>query len=218
VPSPSRLRLSEADRRELSDGAAALGVALDALAVSKLTAFADLLSLWSDRVNLIACSSAHELVERHLLDALAVESLLPESGTMVDLGSGAGFPGVPLAAVSEIRRTILVEPRRRRASFLREVRRSLPLTNAEILELRAEMPGEGYRRCADVVVVRAVWSRPEDLSVAGKWLRQGGRLFWMRGSDPQTLPSIGGFTWERRASYRIGSGPTRAVEVLRAES
>lgn len=211
----SRLRLSEADRRRLSEGAAALGVGLDSTALSKLTAYADLLGVWGERVNLISCGSAYELVERHLLDSLAVEPLLPETGTLVDLGSGAGLPGVPLAIAAVSRTTILVEARRRRASFLREVRRSLPLANVEVAEARAEAPSASQRGGADAVVVRAVWSRPSDLAVAGDWLRPGGRLFWMRGDGASPLPGIERLTWERRTSYQIGGGRPRAIEVFR---
>jgi 16S rRNA (guanine527-N7)-methyltransferase len=214
VQSASRLRLSESDRERLIEGAAALGVALDATKVAKLGAFADLLGLWSGRMNLIACASSRELVERHLLDSLALESLLPEAGTLVDLGSGAGFPGVPLAVGSESRRTILVEPRRRRATFLREVRRALSLENVEVAEERAEAPSENRVGVGDAIVVRAVWSRSADLAVARGWLRPEGHLFWMRGDQPSETV-VDGLIWERRTSYRIGSAPSRSIEIFR---
>jgi 16S rRNA (guanine527-N7)-methyltransferase len=166
-------------------------------------------------VNLISCPNATELVERHLLDSLAMEPLLPDSRILVDLGSGAGLPGVPLAIVSDARPTVLVEARRRRASFLREVRRSLQLPNLDVLAARAGAPNEGYRERADAVVVRAVWSRPSDLVVACDWLRPGGRLFWMRGNEAKPLPGIDGLTWERRTSYQIGDTRPRTVEIFR---
>jgi 16S rRNA (guanine527-N7)-methyltransferase len=217
VPS-TNLRLSEADRHHLSAGAASLGVALDSDALFKFSTFADLLGLWRQRMNLIACASTQELVERHFLDSLAIESLLPVSGVVVDLGSGAGFPGVPVAIVSSTRPVVLVEPRRRRASFLREVRRTLPLQNVEILEQRAEAPCADHRGRATAVVVRAVWSDPNEVAIVSNWLRPGGQLFWMRGDDAPELPPIDGLSWERRATYRIGTGRSRSVEVLRAEA
>ncbi len=210
------LRLGEAERSQLRLGAAALGVELAASMVSKLGNFADLLDLWGARMNLISCRGAQELVERHLLDSIAVEPLLPDAGTIVDLGSGAGLPGIPLAVLKPERKLILVEVRRRRANFLREVRRTLHLENVEVHERRAEDPPPEARHGALAVVSRAVWSDDAILTAAASWLDLEGRLFWMRTEtfpEPQNAEPL---RRERTVRYRIGEGRERVIEVFRA--
>ena len=209
-----RLRLTDAEREQLRAGAAALGVEIDASAESRLAAYADLLGLWSERVNLISCATASELVDRHFLDSLAAEPLLPEDGMIVDLGSGAGFPGVPLAIANPARRMVLVEVRRRRANFLREVRRALGLERLEVLEQRAEQPLASYDGQASCVVSRAVWKDKEIFEIATAWLGSNGHLVWLR-TDPLTATDDGGpFVHERTVRYQVGDDRPRVIEVF----
>jgi 16S rRNA (guanine527-N7)-methyltransferase len=185
--------------------------------VANLVRFADLLDLWSSRTNLISCSSARELVDRHFLDSLAIAPLLPDTGSIVDLGTGAGFPGIPLATIRPQQRFVLVESRRRRVSFLREAKRTLDLMNLEILEQRAEVPGTARENGAAAVISRAVWSDHSFLEIAGRWLDPSGRIFWMRSVPLPDRPSTGGFARERTVRYRIGSERLRVVDILRLE-
>ena len=210
------LRLAEADRAQLKVGAAALGVELDPGMITALSSFADLLDLWGRRMNLISCHGPRELIDRHFLDSLAIEPFITSLGTLVDLGSGAGFPGIPLALVYPTRRVLLVESRRRRANFLREARRTLNLKNVEVLEVSAEYPPNDEVRSATVAVSRAVWAESSILDVAAEWLCPEGHLVWMR-SDPvlqQNGPAA--LSWERTVRYRIGADRPRVLEVFRA--
>lgn len=212
------LRLTEADREHLRAGAAALGIELDAPMIMNLGRFADVLDLWSPRVNLLSCGSARELVERHFLDSLAVAPMLPDTGVIVDLGTGAGFPGLPLAIVRPQQKLVLVEVRRRRVNFLREVRRTLKLSNVEILEQRAEVPSPEYEHQAEGVLSRAVWSEASLAEIASGWLKAEGRVFWMRSEAlPETL-SLDVFVKERTVHYRIGGDRLRTVEILRFQA
>ena len=208
------LRLTETEQQHLSVGAAALGIELDASRVRNLGRFADMLDLWRLRVNLISCGSARELVERHFLDSLAIAPMLPDSGAIVDLGTGAGFPGLPLAILRPRQKLVLVEVRRRRVSFLREVKRALQLSNVEILEQRAETPPIKYEHQAESVVSRAVWSDAAILGLAAAWLRPEGRLFWMR-SEPLLEAEIAAHVMVRNRTvrYRIGSDRLRTIEI-----
>ena len=208
------LRLTEIDREHLRAGAAALGIELDASMVANLVRFADVLDLWGSRTNLISCGSAHELVERHFLDSLAVAPLLPDRGTIVDLGTGAGLPGIPLAIVRPDQVFVLVESRRRRASFLREARRTLELANVEVLEQRGEVVPVWHEHGATGVVSRAVWSDESFLEIAAKWLQPGGRVFWMRAQSLPTDFARRPFVAERTVGYQIGRDRPRSVEVL----
>ncbi len=209
--SSTSLRLREADRDHLIAGAAALGIEISPSAATNLGRFADVLDVWAPKMNLISCRSAGELVERHLLDSLALVAALP-SGCIVDLGTGAGFPGIPLAILRPDQRFVLVEARRRRASFLHEVRRTLDLPNVRVLEQRAETPPSEYAHTADAVVSRATWSDDALGGVAQEWLADHGRLFWMRSEPLHAVPPP--YVRETILRYRIGDYRPRCVEVL----
>jgi 16S rRNA (guanine527-N7)-methyltransferase len=176
--------------------------------------FADLLELWSPRMNLVSCGSALELIDRHFLDSLAIAPMLPDSGPIVDLGTGAGFPGLPLAISRPEQKMVLVEIRRRRVTFLREVRRTLGLSNVEVLEQRAEIPHPDYGHQATGVVSRAVWPESAAVEMASGWLKAEGQLFWMRSSPLPAAFASASIRRERTIQYRIGSGSLRSVEIL----
>jgi 16S rRNA (guanine527-N7)-methyltransferase len=208
------LRLAEADRDLLESGAAGLGSELDRDMVTRLAHFAEVLDLWAARTNLVSCRSGHELVERHFLDSLATVPVLPSEGPLVDLGTGAGFPGIPVAIARTRQPVVLVETRRRRVSFLREVKRTLGLANVAIVEGRAEECPSQHRGTAAAVMTRAVWK--DDLLPGGivDWLAPGGSFVWMR-SQPFTAPRD--FIYLRRVrslSYRVGSATPRFLEIL----
>jgi len=231
------LTLGAAERDRLVAGARRFDVVLDARAVDRFVAYTELLGRWSARINLISCRSGDELVERHLLDSLAVSPYLGAARTVVDLGSGAGLPGVPLAISTPARRTVLVESRRRRTSFLREVRRTLDLENVDVLEQRAvagagsvpDVRTTGAPVRAEAVVCRAVWAGEELLPVAAAWLCPGGVLLWMRASAKNPPRESGprgnavhvdvgaasGMIWDSNVEYSIGNGPARRIEIFR---
>ena len=99
----------------------------DGPALLRLTRYAELVERWSGRHNLVRFSNRSELVQRHILEALAAAPLLKGSGRLLDVGSGAGLPGVPLLAVRPQWGGVLLEPRQKRWAFLRTVVRELGL-------------------------------------------------------------------------------------------
>jgi 16S rRNA (guanine527-N7)-methyltransferase len=208
------LRLGPAEREALAEGARALGVELEPEVVDRLDRYAALLDRWSTRTNLISCRDGAELVDRHLLDSLALVPLIVAGTDIADLGSGAGLPGIPLAVARPYPRVVLVEARRRRASFLRTVRGELGREGLEVREQRAdEEPrpgGDGF----GAVVCRAVWSDETALRVAANWLAAGGRFFWMRHGGRMGTGATGGLALERVHEYRIGGSPTRQIWVF----
>ena len=213
------LSLGPAERERLSTGASSAGLRLDEHSLDLFCRLGGLLDEWTPKVNLIACRSGMELVERHLLDSLSLAPLVADRATIVDLGSGAGFPGLPLAIARPDASVILVEARRRRASYLREAKRVLELADVRILELRAEQgPPEDLTAVADIVVSRAVWSDESILPVAARWLNRGGRLLWMRGVKRLIGSSAtmykSAMIFEREHCYRVGEREGR-VEVFR---
>jgi 16S rRNA (guanine527-N7)-methyltransferase len=143
----------------------------------RLVRYAELLERWSGAHNLVSWSSREELVERHLVDALAARALLGEHGRLLDVGSGAGLPGIPLLAVRPGWRGVLLEPRQKRWAFLRLVVRELDL-QAQAMRLRYQeyLCAEGP---FDVVTARALGGYGELLGWARNRLSDGGCvLLW----------------------------------------
>jgi len=174
----------------LSAGLCALGLELAPAQVAALGTLLDELADWNSRVNLTAIRDPAEAVDKHLLDSLAVRPLL-KGLAVADVGSGAGFPGLPLAIADTDRRFALVESTGKKAKFLRHVVARLDLPNVEVVPLRAE----SYKPPLpfDSVIARALGPLAEFVRVAGHLAGRGGRLLAMKGKVPedeiQALPA-----------------------------
>src|SRR3989475_6218063 len=128
---PAEVRLLHAAAREL-------GVDVGHGAVDRLARFLDLLAVWNRRIHLTGARGLPSLVRNHAVDSLAPAAHMPRTGLVIDVGSGAGFPGIVLACLRPDLEMALIESRRRRASFLREAIRTLPLPAARVFEMRAQ--------------------------------------------------------------------------------
>jgi 16S rRNA (guanine527-N7)-methyltransferase len=174
----------------LAAGLRGLGLELAPAQVAALGTLLDELADWNTRMNLTAIRDPAEAVDKHLLDSLAVRPLL-KGLAVADVGSGAGFPGLPLAVADTDRRFVLVESTGKKAKFLRHVVARLDLPNVEVVPLRAE----SYKppRPFDSVIARALGSLSEFVRVAGHLAGRGGRLLAMKGKVPedeiQALPA-----------------------------
>jgi len=133
---------------------------------------------WNERTNLTAISATEEAALLHYRDSLELLQVLVP-GDVVDIGSGGGFPGVPIAVACRDRKVTLLEPRRKRCSFLRTVRAELGLTNIDVLEGRVEQLPTDWRGVANAVT-RATFSDAARLADCAKWLSPGGRVVAMR--------------------------------------
>lgn len=122
---------------QIVERAQLLGLALDDLCASRLCAYLDLLKKWSRTMRLVGRATTDDLL-LHIQDSLAVARLPLPGEAMVDIGSGAGFPGIPLATLNPDRPVLLVESRMRRAAFLKEAARTMELRNVEVRSSRFE--------------------------------------------------------------------------------
>jgi len=142
--------------------------------LDRLVCYAELLEKWSRRHNLVCYSGREELVTRHLLDSLAAAPLMGNDGRLVDVGSGAGLPGVPLLAACPGFSGVLLEPRQKRWAFLKLVIRELGLdAEAE----RARFQDLKNDRSWNVVTVRAVGNQRDILDWAWSRLAADGEVF-----------------------------------------
>jgi 16S rRNA (guanine527-N7)-methyltransferase len=189
--------------RELLEGHLA-GEALD-----RITHYAELVDRWSRRHNLVRFGSRRELVGRHLLDALAGARLLRGDGYLLDVGSGAGLPGVPLLAASPAWRGMLLEPRQKRWAFLKTVIRELGL-DAVAVDCRFEELGE--TEPFDLVTSRAVGRHRELLEWArGRLATGGGVALWTTDQEEERIAEERG--WRVLSWPLIGLDRGRLVYV-----
>lgn len=143
--------------------------------LAALVAHWRLVRTWNERTNLTAITSDSDAAWLHYRDSLELVPHLRD-GSIIDIGSGGGFPGIPLAVWCEVP-VCLLEPRRKRATFLRQVVVQLGLVRVEVVEGRSTDPP---RRLYDNVVTRATFSERADLLACRKWLAPEGRLIAMR--------------------------------------
>jgi 16S rRNA (guanine527-N7)-methyltransferase len=140
----------------------------------QLSIYLDLLLKWNARTNLTAIRNPEEIVRRHFGESLfAARHLNPNTSTLLDFGSGAGFPGLPIALLRPDIQVTLAESQNKKATFLREVIRNLALTT-EVWSNRVEaMPAV---RRFDVVALRAVDNMETALPAAIVRITPGGQL------------------------------------------
>lgn len=166
----------------LAAGLSELGLALAPAQVEALLTLVTELADWNTRVNLTAIDDPAEVVDKHLLDSLAVLPYLTGL-TVADVGSGAGFPGLPLAIADLDRRYTLIESTGKKVTFLRHACTMLRLPNVEVVQGRAEAMKP--KKPFDTIVARALGPLAEFVRVAGHLSGRGGRLLAMKGKVPE---------------------------------
>ncbi len=188
-----------------------LGVALDPVGLEPLARYASLVLAWGERVNLTGARAPEAFADEHLADALALLPVLPAGPfRFVDVGSGAGLPGLALAILRPDAEGVLLEPRQKRRAFLLHAVRELGLGGrvAALPErLEAHRPESPY----DVAVSRATWPASEWLGLGLPLVRRpGGRVIGLEGRTAGALPA--GAT---RRPYRLRDR-SRALLILDA--
>ena len=164
---------------------AAAGLELDETALSRLETYHDMLLDWNTRMDLTSVS-ADRMAARHFLDSLLplkASGLIPEEGRLIDVGTGAGFPGLPLAIARPSLQVTLLEAQGKRCQFLQAVCQALGLENVTIINDRAENLGrtEGHREGYDRAVARAVAALPVLAEYLLPFVREGGMALCWKG-------------------------------------
>ena len=157
-------------------------------ACDKFVAYYDLLIDWNARMNLTAITEPAEVVKKHFYDSLAALPYLSDGEKVADVGTGAGFPAIPLLIMNPTLRITLVDSLQKRLTFLEEVLKMLDL-RAEIVHARAEDFGHDpkYRARFDATVSRAVASLPVLLELTVPLLKVGGKAYCYKGDVSEEL-------------------------------
>lgn len=214
------------DRSEtLARQLAHMGIPLAAEKFEPLLWFLDELRRWNRRVNLTAITDPVEGVEKHLADSLTLCPLLDGRERMLDLGSGGGFPGIPLKIAMPGLQVVSVDAVQKKIAFQRHAARHLGFGDFQALHLRAEqLPEmEGYAGSFDVIVSRAFTSLSAFVALALPCLAPGGRVIAMKGAEGERelqdaqkdLERMGVVCSEVRRLHLPVTGAVRTLIVLR---
>jgi len=205
---PRGARVTTAEAALLREIAAWFDVKLDAGTLERVERFLELLTLWNRRIRLTGERDLTLILQKHVADSLAPVACLPAAGLVVDIGSGAGFPGIILACLRPDLQVVLIESRRRRASFLREAIRQARLPCARVVEARAEdaMADAEIAGRARVVVGRAI-RLERFLALAAPFVEPNGVAIAM-----QTPHSVAGRTAGTPALLPAGQREYRLLE------
>lgn len=177
----------EKAREILTAGLRELGIVPTPKVLDHFAIYLRELKKWNKVYNLTAITDDDEIVVKHFLDSLLYLKALPDGQiTICDVGSGGGFPGLPLAIVRPDLLITLLEPSRKKIAFLRQVRRLLSLENVETLNFRAE---ELVDSQFDAVVTRATFSIADLLKKAGHIVKPGG--FFILNKGPKYEEELG---------------------------
>ncbi len=159
--------------------------------VSQLTQYLQLLRKWNRNINLTAEQDCGEILKSHVFDSLQYSKAIEPGFRVMDIGSGGGFPGIPLKIIFPQLRLILVESQRKRCSFLETVARELKMEQVQVLNARAEdIPAQQAGKF-DAVVFRAVSGGRECLTLSERFLSPGGRVVLKKNpeEDPRRMAS-----------------------------
>lgn len=188
------------------------GVAANGHLCQSIRTYIALLLRWNRHVSLTKITDPGEILRFHFGESLFAANAVPiRNGRLADFGSGAGFPGVPLALVESALQVLLVESNTKKSAFLSEIKRLLDLPNLEILHGRGEdlPPDQGP---FDFVVARAVGQFPDLLAWAATHLSPVGKVvLWLGDRDAKALARESDWAW--RDPVRIPESTRRVLLV-----
>jgi 16S rRNA (guanine527-N7)-methyltransferase len=177
--------MGETDREavcaQLEAGLHRMGLVAGTEQLERMIGFLELLQRWNKAYNLTAVREPREMVPKHLLDSLSVGSYL-FGASVLDLGTGPGLPGIPLAVMAPERAFHLLDSNGKKTRFVRQAVMGLGLTNVTVVQARMEsyLPDEKFA----TIVSRAVRSVPDLLAATGRLLARPSRLLAMKGRRP----------------------------------
>ena len=171
-------------RNTLEQGLPLLGMGMGMVLIPRLAGFAEMMLERNQVMNLTAITEPKDVAALHLLDSLALKKLAGlEQESVVDVGCGAGFPGVPLAIAGAELRVTLLDSQGKRVDFLREACGRLGLENTEFIHGRAEELARERRELFDAAVSRAVATLPVLCELCLPLVKPGGRMLAMKSAS-----------------------------------
>ena len=140
---------------------------------------------WNDKINVTAITDEREFIRKHFIDSLTVCSNIADGESVIDVGTGAGFPGVPIKIVKENSKVTLIDSVNKKLNVIRNISEEINLQNLEIIHTRAEdlANKEEYREKFDVVTTRAVSNFSTIVEYMLPFIKVGGKAICMKGPN-----------------------------------
>ena len=183
--------MKEPLRQQLEYGLKQMGLFYPVETQQKLVHYIQLIARWNKTFNLTAIRDVEEMVSKHLLDSLAVQPYL-EGKKILDVGSGAGLPGIPFAITSPDKQFVLIDSNGKKTRFLMQAKIDLKLDNIEVIHQRVEdyQPvSDGHRIYFDVITARAYASTDDILSSTAHLQSETSRILIMQGKLDRKISS-----------------------------
>lgn len=177
----------ESFNRKMQEKSIDLGISFTVEQLEQFFDYMNLLIEWNEKMNLTAITDPDEIILKHFIDSITILKEITDNSEIVDVGTGAGFPGIPLSIMNKSLKITLVDSLNKRLIFLQEVIYKLKLTNVEIVHARAEELGQNkkYREKFDIATSRAV----ANLSTLSEYLiplvKIDGKIISMKASEAQ---------------------------------
>ena len=168
----------------LSEASSAIGVKLGEREIALFQEYYRELLFWNNKINLVSVKSDLDIPIKHFIDSLTPLSFIKnKKSSLLDIGTGAGFPGIPLKIAEDQLKVTLLDSSRKKASFLKNIIRKLQLDHTTVINRRFEllMRDETYRDTFDVIISRASFKLPQFLEMGGGFISPGGTLIAMKG-------------------------------------
>ena len=191
------------EQQALSDAGIAralepFGVPTSSALAGQIRAYIELLLRWNQKISLTSIARPEAILQRHFGESMFAAQAVPMvRGRLIDVGAGAGFPGLALKLASPELEVMLVEANQKKAAFLGEVVRTLELKGARVLAQRIEeLQGANY--AAEFVSCRAVRTDKKLIAFAGNALASGGSMvFWVGTKEAEAIREQGGWVWRK---------------------
>ena len=180
-------------QRIIIDGARKLGIVIDEGHTALFSTHAAELINWNHKINLTAITNPREIAIKHFLDSLAPAGCIPDGARLLDIGSGAGFPGIPLKILKPSISVLLIDAVLKKINFLKHVLRILGLENIEARQIRTEnlLKSTGQATSFDVIISRALSDLPLFVKSALPLLAKQGAIIAMKGKvDAKELDAV----------------------------
>lgn len=168
--------------------------------ILKFLLYKKLLQEWNEKINLTAITEDNEIIIKHFIDSLTVIKHIPENASIIDVGTGAGFPGIPLKIVVNNSNITLLDSLNKRLVYLNEVIKECELENIKTVHGRAEDVGNNteYREKYDIAIARAVANLSTLSELCLPFVKVGGYFIAMKGSNVEEIEEA------RKAIERLG--------------
>ena len=201
------------------DGAAKLGAEIDSGIAVQFSVHAAELIRWNRKINLTAIKNPRDIANKHFLDSLAPAQLIQDEARLLDVGSGAGFPGIPLKIIKPSLSVLMIDGVRKKVNFLKHVLRTLNLENIEALQIRAENLAKepAYANSFDVIICRALSDLAPFVKNALPLLAPQGIIMAMKGKvDPKELDAMRVSVPQERYALQLENYTLPSMNALRS--